>query len=110
MAETAMALEQADCSDLAVRLHAAVDDVLGRYGPDHADERADRAILDCLREVEKSFLKKSPQTGQLLLVEWGARPTARPFGSAECRSPDAAGADHLAGFDRLDRGGVPQAA
>jgi len=76
MAETAVALDQAGSSDLAARLHAAVDDVLGRYDREHAVEPADREILSYLREVEESFLKKSPQTGQLLQIERGARPPA----------------------------------
>ncbi|WP_103349454.1 helix-turn-helix transcriptional regulator [Amycolatopsis sp. CA-128772] len=81
-AETAWALKRAGCPDLAARLHAAVDDVLGRYDPDAGAERADREILGRLLEVEESWLRKSPQSGQLLQIE---RPPAADLPGVEVR-------------------------
>ena len=74
--ETALAPEQAGGPDLAARLHAAIDDVLGRYERDYLIERADREILSCLHEAEESFLKRSPETGQLLQIDRWAWPSA----------------------------------
>ncbi|MEV6823919.1 LuxR C-terminal-related transcriptional regulator [Amycolatopsis sp. NPDC051102] len=81
-AETAWALRRAGCPDLAARLHAAVDDVLGRYDPDAGAERADREILSRLHEVEESWLRESPRAGQLLQIE---RPPAADLPGVEVR-------------------------
>jgi DNA-binding CsgD family transcriptional regulator len=84
-AETAPALGRAGCPDLAARLHAAVDDVLGQYEREYLAERADREILRCLDEVEESFLKTSPQTGQLLQIDRWTRPPAAGRPGVEVR-------------------------
>ncbi|MDX3192766.1 LuxR C-terminal-related transcriptional regulator [Streptomyces sp. MN03-5084-2B] len=68
-AETVLALDQVGSPGLAARLHAAVDDVLGRYGRAPVVEHADREILDCLDEVAGSYLRTSPQPGQLLRID-----------------------------------------
>ncbi|WP_194905541.1 helix-turn-helix transcriptional regulator [Catenulispora rubra] len=55
--------------DLAARLHAAVDAVLGRYDCEHAPARDDLAILNYMSEVEESFLNGPPESGQLLQIQ-----------------------------------------
>lgn len=90
MAELAAAMDPTNSPDLAARLHAAVDAVLGRYDREHDLARADREILDCLDEVEESVLKNPPETGQLLQIRRMPRQTPKAVGTL------VAGADWVA--------------
>jgi|GEM_PF-3442845 len=87
MAEIAAVMDPTNSPDLAARLHAAVDAVLGRYDREHDLARADWEILNCMNEVEESFLKAPPETGQLLQIH--RSPQRQP--KAASASPAAAG-------------------
>lgn len=85
-AELGPAVDPTSAPDLAARLHEAVDAVLGRYDREHGLARDDLEILDFLSEVEESFLKNPPQTGQLLRIH---RAPAQPPNSPDPAAPAA---------------------
>lgn len=66
-------VDPAACPDLATRLHAAVDAVLGRYDHEQGLARDDVEILDCMAEVEETLLKDPPHAGQLFHIQRAPR-------------------------------------
>jgi DNA-binding CsgD family transcriptional regulator len=95
MAELGPAVDPMNGPDLAARLHAAVDAVLGRYDREDGLARDDLAILNYMSEVEESFLKNPLESGQLLQIQRAPGEFPKPP-DASLPTADLLTTDHLA--------------